>query len=125
MSRRSFHPEGYAPSAAPYSAVVDSDGLVFVSGQVPLDPTGALVDGGFAPQLFQVRRNVEACLAAAGCSVSDVVKVTVYLARESDFDAFNADYVSWFGDELPARTTIRADLMRGFLVEIDLIARAP
>jgi len=125
MTFRTFHPDGYAAPAAPYSAVVGSGELIFVSGQVPLDPAGRVVDGGIAEHASQVHANLVACLAAAGCSLADVVKTTVYLAQEEDFDTFNAVYASWFDDPLPARTAVRAGLMRGFLVEVDVIARVP
>lgn len=121
--KQAFHPEGYGAPAAPYSPVIESDGLLFVSGQVPLNEQCQLVGDSFDLQLEQVHKNLLACLTAAGCTIDDVLKASVFLTRESDFDAFNAAYNGWFDGALPARTTIRADLLRGFLVEIDVIAR--
>ena len=123
MQKITIHPEGYGPPAAPYSAVVESDGLVFVSGQVPLNEAGEVVGATVEAQTAQVHANLLACLKAAGCTFDDVLKASVFLAREEDFGVFNRLYASWFDGPLPARTAIRADLMRGFLVEVDVVAR--
>ena len=117
-----------APGAVgPYSQATVSEGLVFVSGQIPLDPaTGKLVEGGVEAETRQVLANVQAVLAAAGCSLADVLRATVYLVDLSDFDAVNAIYAGAFDREPPARVCIEVSrLPKGAQVEIDAIARRP
>lgn len=105
----------------PYSQAITAAGLVFVAGQRPQDPvTGQLADG-IAAQTRQVLQNVRGVLQAAGCTLADVVKVSVHLARLRDFDTFNAVYREFFPEPYPARTTVGSSL-RGILVEIDVIA---
>lgn len=115
-----------APKAiGPYSQAVVDSGLLFSSGQVPLDPaTGRLVEGGIEASAERVLDNLEAVLHEAGLSFADVVKTTVYLTRAEDFAAMNAVYARRFGDHRPARSTvIVAALPAGAPLEIDLIAR--
>ena len=115
-----------APKAiGPYSQAVVDSGLLFSSGQVPLDPaTGRLVEGGIEASAERVLDNLEAVLREAGLSFADVVKTTVYLTRAEDFAAMNAVYARRFGDHRPARSTvIVAALPAGAPLEIDLIAR--
>ena len=117
-----------APAAiGPYSAALRAGGFVFVSGQIPLDPTtGVLVDGDVAVQTAQVLRNISALLAAAGCTCADVVKTTVYLADLNDFAAVNDTYRAWFQEPYPARATVQvARLPRDARVEIDAMASVP
>ena len=114
-----------APAAiGPYSQAIRSGGLLFVSGQIPLDPaTGQLVEGGIAEQTHRVLRNLDAILRAAGTSLSHVVKTTVYLADLSEFATVNAIYAEYFPAPAPARATVEvARLPRDVKVEIDLIA---
>lgn len=114
-----------APAAiGPYSQAIRAGGFLFVSGQIPLDPsTGALVTGGIADQTRQVLDNLAAILTAAGRSFDDVVKTTVYLADMSEFAAMNEIYATYFKSPAPARATIQAArLPRDVRVEIDLIA---
>ena len=114
-----------APAAiGPYSQAVDCGALVFVSGQIPVDPsTGQLVDGDTAAQTRQVLRNLAAVLEAAGLSLGHVVKTTVYLKDLTDFPAMNAVYAEAFTAPLPARATVEAArLPRDVRVEIELIA---
>lgn len=115
----------HAPQAiGPYSQAVVAGGLVFASGQIPLDPqTGEFVAGGISEQTEQVLRNLTAVLAAAGSSFAQVVKTTVYLADMSDFAAMNEVYGRYFQHEPPARATVQAArLPRDARVEIDVIA---
>jgi 2-iminobutanoate/2-iminopropanoate deaminase len=115
----------HAPQAiGPYSQAVVAGGLVFASGQIPLDPqTGEFVAGGTAEQTEQVLRNLTAVLEAAGSSFAQVVKTTVYLADMSDFAAMNEVYGRYFQHEPPARATVQAArLPRDARVEIDVIA---
>jgi 2-iminobutanoate/2-iminopropanoate deaminase len=114
-----------APEAiGPYSQAIASHDLLFVSGQIPLDPTtGMLVDGDVAAQTGQVMRNLAAVLHAAGLSFDHVVKTTVYLQDLGDFDAMNRVYASYVADPPPARATVQvARLPRDARVEIELIA---
>jgi 2-iminobutanoate/2-iminopropanoate deaminase len=112
----------------PYSQAVASGGLLFLSGQVPLDPkTGELAAGGIEAQCARVLDNLEAVLAAAGASLGDVVRTTVYLTDLSDFSRVNAVYAARFpGRPAPARTTVQAAaLPLGARIEIDAIAVLP
>ena len=115
-----------APAAiGPYSQVVESGaGLVFLSGQLPIDPaTGAFPEGGIQAQTRQSLRNVQAILAAAGLSLANVVKTTVFLADMGDFAAMNEVYATFFVEPFPARSAVAVKaLPKGALVEIECIA---
>ena len=116
---------GHAPRAiGPYSQAIVADGAVYTAGQVALDPqTGELVGDTVAEQTEQVLRNLTAVLVAAGSSLGQVVKTTVYLADMADFAAMNDVYAKWFGGHRPARSTVQAaGLPKGARVEIDAIA---
>lgn len=114
-----------APAAiGPYSQGVRAGGLLFCSGQVPLDPaTGKIVSGGIEDQARRVLQNLEAVLSAGGASLSAVVKTTVYLVDLADFPKVNAVYAGFFPVAPPARATVQvAKLPAGALVEIDAVA---
>jgi 2-iminobutanoate/2-iminopropanoate deaminase len=114
-----------APAAiGPYSQAVRSGSLLFVSGQIPLDPqTDALVAGDIAVQTHRVFRNLAGILEAAGTSLDRVVRATVYLADMNDFAAMNDVYATYFSSPAPARATIQAArLPKDARVEIDVIA---
>lgn len=114
-----------APGAiGPYSQAVKAGQMVFVSGQIPIDPaTGEFVSGDVSEQTQQVLINLSAVLEAAGSSLGDVVKTTVFLADMNDFAAMNAVYGEYFTDNKPARATVEAArLPRDARVEIDCIA---
>ena len=114
-----------APSAiGPYSQAVRAGSLLFVSGQIPLDPeTGVLVEGDIAVQTHRVFRNLAAILQAGGSSLDRVVRATVYLADMNDFPAMNEVYATYFSSPAPARATIQAArLPKDARVEIDVIA---
>lgn len=116
---------GAAPGAiGPYSQAVECGGMVFVSGQIPLDPaTGALVPGGFAEQAGRVMANVGAILEAAGCARTSVVKATVYLTDLARFGEFNEIYAAFFGEHRPARAVVGvAALPRGAQLEVEAVA---
>ncbi len=117
--------DGAPRAIGPYSQAILDGGLLFASGQIPLDPgSGELVTGGFEAAVERVFDNLEAVLKAAGLSLSDVVKTTVYLLRMSDFAAMNGVYARRFGDHRPARSTVAvAELPKGASIEIDLVAR--
>ncbi len=108
----------------PYSQAVQAAGLLFLSGQIPLDPiTGALVQGDIRAETRQVLENLKAVLTAAGGDLSCVVKTTVYLVDLADFSAFNETYGSYFTSNPPARSTVQVSaLPKGVRVEVDAIA---
>jgi len=114
-----------APKAiGPYSQAIVNDNLVFTAGQVALDPkSGELVGRSTAEQTEQVFANLKAVLAAAGTSLQNVVKTTVYLADMADFAQMNEVYAKHFGAHKPARSTVQAaGLPKGARVEIDAVA---
>ncbi len=114
-----------APAAiGPYSQAIKAGSLLFVSGQIPLDPvTGAMVTGDITAQTHRVFANLEAILEAAGTTFANVVRTTVYLADMNDFASVNEIYATYFSSPAPARATIQAArLPRDARVEIDLIA---
>ncbi len=114
-----------AVAVGPYSHAVDSDGLVYLSGQPPIDPaTGRLVTGDISSQAEQCFKNLFAVLEAGGLSEGNVLKVNVFLVDMSDFEAMNSVYQDKFGQPFPARTTIGvASLPLGARIEIEIIAR--
>lgn len=114
-----------APKAAgPYSPAVRHNGLVFLSGQIPLDPsTNQLVTGSIEAQTARVIENLQAVLAGAGLTLADVVKTTVFLKNMDDFSRMNEAYGKFFGPTPPARTTVEvARLPRDVHIEIECIA---
>lgn len=116
-----------APKAiGPYSQAVRWNGLVFLSGQIPLDPaTMQMVPGGVAEQTERVLENLKAVLEASGSSMAKVVKTTVFLKDMGEFAAMNEVYGRYFTDNAPARSTVEAArLPRDVRVEIDCIAIA-
>ncbi len=117
-----------APAAiGPYSQAVDSGtGLVFVSGQLPIDPsTGAFPEGGIKEQTRQSITNAQAILEACGLSLGSVVKTTVFLADMADFGAMNEVYAQFFSAPFPARSAVAVKtLPKGALVEVECIASA-
>mgnify|MGYP001131181249 FL=1 len=114
-----------APSAVgPYSQAVEVNGTLFISGQIPLDPsTGKIISGGIAEQTEQVLRNVGAILEAAGYTYEDVVKSTCFLKNISDFKAMNEVYSRFYPSNPPARSAFAVkDIPLGALIEIETIA---
>ncbi len=115
-----------APAAiGPYSQAIVTDGWVFCSGQIPIDPgTGEVVRGSIADQTDLSLRNLRAVLEAAGASLSSVVKTTVFLADMNDFAEMNEVYTRHFGDHKPARAAVEvAALPKAVGVEIECVAR--
>ena len=114
-----------APAAiGPYSQAVEHAGMIFLSGQIPLDPaTGSLVEGSIEAQTERVLDNLAAVLAASGAGFADVVRTTIYLVDLGDFQRVNETYGKRFTGVFPARATVQvAALPRGARVEIDAIA---
>lgn len=118
----------HAPAAiGPYSQAIAVDNLLFTAGQIPLDPaTMMIVPGDAATQAEQVMKNLAAVCEAAGASLQDVVKTTVFLQDMSDFQAMNEVYARHFGENRPARSTVAVrGLPRDVRVEIEAIVRLP
>lgn len=114
-----------APQAVgPYSQAIKADSLIFLSGQIPLDPaTGVIVGETAAEQAEQVLKNIGEVLKAAGASYPDVVKTTVFLTDINDFAAVNEVYKRFFTDKCPVRSAVAvAALPKGAKVEIEAIA---
>jgi 2-iminobutanoate/2-iminopropanoate deaminase len=109
------------PPAGIYSQGIAVGPLVFVAGQGPVNPATSRSEAGLEAQTHQAIRNVRAILEAAGCTLDDVVKVTVHLANVDDFPVFNGVYREYFRDPFPVRTTVGSTLIDG-LVELDAIA---
>jgi 2-iminobutanoate/2-iminopropanoate deaminase len=112
------------PAIGPYSQAIRAGALLFVSGQIALDPgTGTMVEGDVSAQTRQVFHNLGEILKAAGASFDHVVRTTVYLADMNDFPVVNEIYATYFSAPAPARATVQAArLPRDARVEIDLIA---
>ena len=113
-----------APQAiGPYSQAIRHGDLLFVSGQIALDPqTGNLVEGDIEAQTEQVLKNIAAIIDAAGMTLQDVVKCTCFLKDMNDFARFNAVYEKYFGQSLPARETVEvARLPKDVMVEVSAI----
>jgi len=116
---------GTAPQAiGPYSQAIKANGMVFTSGQIPIDPsTNQLISGDISAQTERVLNNVSAILESAGTSLQKVVKTTVFLKNMSEFAQMNEVYARFFGTNPPARSTVEvARLPKDVLVEIDVIA---
>jgi 2-iminobutanoate/2-iminopropanoate deaminase len=121
-----FHHSDNAPEAlGPYCQALEVDGWLYLSGQVGLDPaTNALVQGGFEAETHQVLRNLEAVLAAAGCTFADVARATIYLLDFTNFPKVNEIYGKALNGHCPARTTLQVTgLPKGGQVAIDMIAK--
>lgn len=115
----------HAPKAiGPYSQAVEVNGILFISGQIPLDPTtGKIVTGGIHEQTEQVFKNIGAILAEAGYTFKDVVKSTCLLEEITDFPAMNEIYGKYYNENQPARAAYAVkDLPMGALIEIETIA---
>jgi len=115
-----------APAAiGPYSQAVLVDGIVYTSGQIALTPDGTFKTDDIAGQTRQVLENLKAVLGEAGCTLSDVIKTTIYLADMDDFCVVNDIYAEYFGNHRPARSTVAVrTLPKNALVEIDCIAKS-
>jgi 2-iminobutanoate/2-iminopropanoate deaminase len=125
--RESITASGAPEAVGPYVHAVRTDGLLFCSGQIPLDPkTGELVGTTAADQAGRCLENLAAVCAAAGATLGDAVKLTVYLTDMGSFASVNEVYESFFESDPPARVAIAvAGLPRGALVEIDAVVALP
>jgi len=124
VSKSAVSSAGAPKAIGPYSHAIRAGNLLFISGQVPIDPaTGNLVDGDITAQTRRVMDNLAAVLEAAGLSFQHVVRTTIFLADMSDFAAVNAVYGSFFSEPYPARATVQVSrLPKDARVEIDAIA---
>ena len=114
-----------APKAiGPYAQAIKAGEFIYTAGQIPIDPqSGNLIAGGIAEQTRQVMENLKAVLEAAGSSLGQVIKATVFLKNMADFTVLNEVYGEYLGAAKPARSTVAvAELPRGALVEIDFVA---
>jgi len=124
QSKRAIESPDAPKAIGPYSQAIIANGLIFTAGQVGTDPkTGALVEGGIEAQTEQVLRNIAAVLKAAGSSLDDVIKTTVFLADLNDFAKMNEIYAKRFKTPFPARSTVQvARLPRDAKIEIEAVA---
>jgi 2-iminobutanoate/2-iminopropanoate deaminase len=124
MSRTAIHTDRAPRAIGPYSQAVEHGGLLFLSGQIGLDPaSGTLVGGGTVAEAEQVLKNLQAVLAAANLGFEHVVRTTIYLVDLADFAAVNEVYGRYVREPFPARATVGvAALPRGARVEIDAVA---
>lgn len=122
--KKIIHTENAPAAVGPYSQAIELEGLIFTSGQIPLDPiTGAMVGTNVEEQTHRVCQNLKAVLNAAGAELADVVKTTCFLKDIADFAAFNSVYAQYF-TEKPARSCIGVkSLPKDALVEIEVIAK--
>lgn len=122
--RQKIQTENAPAAIGPYSQAIKAGGLVFVSGQIPIDPaTGEFVAGGIAEQTERVLKNLAAVLEAAGSGLDRVVKTTVFLADMKEFSGMNEVYATFFPEPAPARATVAAaGLPRDARVEIEAVA---
>ena len=124
MNKQIIQTENAPATIGPYSQAVKCGGLLFCSGQIPLDPTtGEMVTGDIALQAAQVMKNICAVLSAAGIGFNDVVKTTIFLVDMADFAVVNEVYGACFPEHKPARSTVAVkSLPRGALLEIEIVA---
>jgi len=124
MSKEAVETDNAPKAIGPYVQAIKANGFVYTAGQIPLDPkTGNIVGSDISAQTRQVLENLKAVLAASGSSLEQVVKATVFLKSMADFAAMNEVYAHYLGNAKPARSTVAvAELPRGALIEIDLVA---
>ncbi len=121
--RKAIHSDSAPVALGPYSQAVQVGDLLFMSGQIPLTPRGEIVEGGIEAQTHQVLKNLAAVVAAAGGSLGDIVRTTIFLTDLNDFQAVNGVYGMHFTDLKPARACVQVSaLPKGVAVEIDAIA---
>ena len=123
--KQALQPEGLAKPQPPYSPVIVSGDLVYTAGQVAHDENGELVADDIVGQTRRTIENVRRCLAAAGCGLEDVLKVTAFLDDMGDMAAYNEVYKEFFSEPYPARSTVGVSLPGGLRVEIEAVARRP
>ena len=124
MTRESVQTDKAPKAIGPYEQAIKANGFIYTAGQIPIDPkTGNLVEGDISAQTRQVLENLKAVLEAGGSALDRVVKATVFLKNMADFAPMNEVYAQYLGSAKPARSTVAvAELPRGALIEIDLVA---
>jgi 2-iminobutanoate/2-iminopropanoate deaminase len=122
--KRIIHTEKAPAAVGPYSQAVEANGMLFISGQIPIDPaTGKIVEGGIQEQTAMVMKNIRAILYEAGYTFSQVIKSTCLLSDMANFKAMNDIYGSYYKEDQPARAAFAVkELPLGVLVEIETIA---
>lgn len=127
MSMKSIHTNQAPAAIGPYSQAIEANGMIFASGQIPIDPdTGQFVEGGIQEQTRQALTNARNILQAAGTDMENVIKTTVYLSDINNFAAMNEVYAQFFTEPFPARSAVAVkDLPKGALVEIEVLAIKP
>lgn len=123
MTRKTINAVNAPAAVGPYVHAVKAGDFVFTSGQLGLDPATGTLPEGVEAQAEQAIKNIETVLGAAGCTLADVIKTTVFLADINDFAAINAIYARYFTGETPARSCVQAAaLPKGGLFEIEVVA---
>ena len=124
---KSIHTNQAPAAIGPYSQAIEANGMIFASGQIPIDPaTGQFVEGGIKEQTRQALTNARNILQAAGTDMENVIKTTVYLSDINNFAAMNEVYAQFFTEPFPARSAVAVkDLPKGALVEIEVLAIKP
>lgn len=118
-----IHTDAAPKAIGPYSQAIKQNGFVFVSGQIPLDPQTGVIVEGIEAQTRRAFANASAILEAAGTSLANAVKITVFLKSISDFETVNRVYAEQFGSDFPARCAIGGlEIPKGALIELDVIA---
>lgn len=121
---KALHTDKAPAAIGPYSQAIEVNGMVFASGQIPLDPaTGNVVEGGIKEQTRQALTNAKAIMEGAGLTLANVVKTTVFMADMNDCAAMNEVYATFFSEPYPARSAVAVKtLPKGVLVEVECIA---
>lgn len=121
---KALHTDKAPAAIGPYSQAIEVNGMVFASGQIPLDPaTGKVVEGGIKEQTRQALTNAKAIMEGAGLTLANVVKTTVFMADMNDFAAMNEVYATFFSEPYPARSAVAVKtLPKGVLVDVECIA---
>ena len=121
---KALHTDKAPAAIGPYSQAIEVNGMVFASGQIPLDPaTGNIVEGGIKEQTHQALTNAKAIMEAAGLTLANVVKTTVFMADMNDFTAMNEVYATFFSEPYPAHSAVAVKaLPKCVLVEVECIA---
>jgi len=123
MSKRIIHTENAPKAIGPYSQAVEVNGMLFISGQIPVNPDTGTIPEGIVAQTEQVMKNIEAILQEAGYTFKNVIKSTCLLSDIANFKAMNEVYAKYYAEECPARAAFAVrDLPLGVLVEIETIA---
>ena len=121
--KQAIHTDKAPAAIGPYSQGIKAGSLIITSGQLPIDPATGAFPQGISAQTKQSLTNCKAVLEAAGASMADVIKTTVFLRDMNDFAAFNAEYAKSFGEVRPARSAVAVEkLPKGALVEVEVIA---